>query len=82
MPIRTCIACRQKEQQANLFRISMIRDGEVGLWLGSGRSAYVCRRPECVTAAMSKGKLERALKGHVSTESRQALITELECKLR
>ncbi len=81
-PLRTCIACRRKDEQSSYFRVCRTQDATVALWSGNGRSAYICRRPECLKSAFEKGRLERALKGQVRAESREALYVELVCKLR
>src|SRR4051812_24998059 len=86
---RTCVTCRRKEDQGSFFRVSRDADsngtgGRVGLWKGRernrrGRSAYICRTADCVNAAMSKGRLDRALKGKVMDEERLALQEVLLC---
>jgi len=81
-PLRTCIACRSKNEQGSYFRVGRTQDASIALWSGTGRSAYICRRPECLKSAFEKGRLERALKGPVRGESREALYVELVCKLR
>jgi predicted RNA-binding protein YlxR (DUF448 family) len=47
-----------------------------------GRSAYVCRTAACIDEALKKGKLERAIRGPVSVEERNALRQDLEWELR
>ncbi len=81
-PLRTCIACRRKEEQSALIRIARNSDGILGLWIGSGRSAYVHPAPDCAEMALAKGRLERALRGPVSNSEREVLRKVLECKLR
>ena len=49
---------------------------------GIGRSAYICRNAECIEAALAKERLARALKTAVGGSDKQALRTELVCKLR
>lgn len=81
-PIRTCIACRRKEEQRALLRIARSPEGDLGLWVGSGRSAYIHPAPDCIENAFQKGRLERALRGRIAGEEREALRKVLECKLR
>lgn len=82
MPERTCIACKRKSDQGFFWRVARNIEGRVALWEGLGRSAYICKTKECLEAALSKGRLERALKGTVSSEDRRVLREELICKLR
>jgi len=44
-PIRMCIACRKRELQRGLIRFQ-IKDGEVVIYSGLGRSSYLCS--ECL----------------------------------
>lgn len=81
-PLRTCIACRRKEDRTNLLRVARGKDGRLGLWTGSGRSAYLHPLAACIEAALQKGRLERALRGPVNALEREALKTELVCQLR
>jgi predicted RNA-binding protein YlxR (DUF448 family) len=64
-PIRTCIACRARRDQAALLRFRRRRDGVVVPAVGrrdaTGRSAYVCPSPVCVVDAVRRRALERAL---------------------
>jgi len=82
MPERTCIACKHKTDQVSFWRVARDLEGRVALWKGLGRSAYICKRLECLEGAMAKGRLERALKGAVSNEDKRVLREELICKLR
>ncbi|WP_084179425.1 YlxR family protein [Fimbriimonas ginsengisoli] len=81
-PHRTCIACRRKGEQGSFFRVSRSVGGCVTLWQGNGRSAYMCRTAACVEAALSKGRLDRAIRGRVDQAERIALREILLCKLR
>ena len=82
MPLRTCIACRRKEESIALLRVARDVAGRLDLWRGSGRSAYLHPTSACVEAALQKGRLEKALKGPVSAGEREALKKELVCQLR
>jgi len=81
-PQRTCISCRRKDDQGIFWRLARNADGVVGLWVGFGRSVYICQTMACLEAAISKGRLERALKGHVNPAERTAIYEVLRCKLR
>ena len=76
-PIRTCISCRVRYDQMDLYRFSL--DGtnvEVDQDVrGNGRGAYVCLNSKCLTLAMNSDRLDRALKASISGESKKRLIT-------
>ena len=82
IPLRTCIACRRKEERTTLLRVSRDTDGRLGLWKGSGRSAYFHATAACFEAALQKGRLERAIRGPVAPPEREAFKTEIACQLR
>lgn len=82
IPLRTCIACRRKEEYSAFLRVARDAQGRLGLWRGTGRSAYLHPSAACVEAALQKGRLERALRGPVAPPEREALRTELVCQLR
>lgn len=84
MPERTCIACRHKDRAETFFRVAvdeqepyLNEDGKV-----TGRTAYICRREECVAKALAKDRLARAVKKPVSEEARSRLKDHLLCRLR
>src|SRR3954469_6958550 len=84
-PTRTFLGCRRKGDQGSFLRVSRADGGRVVLCDGrkhSGRTAYICPGIECIDAALSKGRLDRALKAPVAAEARAALREELVCKLR
>ena len=64
-PIRTCIACRVRRDQAALLRFRRRRDGVVVPAVGRrdamGRSAYVCPTRDCMAQAVRRRAFERAL---------------------
>ena len=76
-PIRTCISCRARYDQPDLYRFSL--DGtnvKVDQDMrGNGRGAYVCSNSKCLTLAMNSDRLDRALKASISGESKKHLIT-------
>ncbi|GEM_PF-6517051 len=82
LPLRTCIACRRKEEYTAFLRVARDATGRLGPWKGSGRSAYLHPTAACLEAALQKGRLERALKGPVTALEREALKNELVCQLR
>ena len=78
MPVRTCIGCRKKSDAADMLRIAKQVDEAVGLWKGTGRSAYMHRESACIEAGLSKGRLERALRRSISPAERARLREELD----
>jgi predicted RNA-binding protein YlxR (DUF448 family) len=85
MPIRTCVGCRARREQAELIRIGITEDGTlVARERGSsgGRSAYVCRSARCVIEALKPGRIERTLKRPVTKAALVEFEKVLECKLR
>ncbi|MFI5386314.1 MAG: YlxR family protein [Fimbriimonadales bacterium] len=84
-PQRTCIGCRCKKEQNLLLRISRRQSGDLTFSLEinrSGRGAYICRRPECIEAALKGDRLGRALRSPVSADEKVTLRKELvsECR--
>ena len=43
----------------------------------AGRGAYICRTGDCLSKALDKGALGRALKTSLSAEARDALLAGL-----
>lgn len=64
VPIRTCIGCRTAQPKKAMLRIVRTPEGEVlpdPTGKKSGRGAYICCSQQCLEAALSGKKLERAL---------------------
>ncbi len=69
VPMRTCIACRQKRPKRELVRIVRTPEGSLELdpkGKRSGRGAYLCSDQTCWDLALHHEKLGRALKCQVS----------------
>ena len=65
VPIRTCVSCRETDEKRDLLRIVRLKDGSAvydARGKVSGRGAYLCARPDCISAARKQKKLERSLK--------------------
>ncbi len=80
-PERTCVGCRVKRPKRELLRIVRTPDGAAVVDPGAkaaGRGAYVCRDPACVTRAIGKGALGRALKAPLGSEDLARLDAEIE----
>lgn len=69
-PVRMCIACRSRRDQATLLRLQCI-EGALTPFLGEGRSFYLCS--ECYTSKQTAKALARTCK---SGET-QRLLNEL-----
>jgi len=70
VPVRTCVACRTTGGKRGLLRVVRLPEG-AGVMVDlsgkmSGRGAYVCVSPECVTTAQKRKAFERSLKVSVS----------------
>jgi predicted RNA-binding protein YlxR (DUF448 family) len=63
-PTRSCVACRTSREKRELLRVVRTPDGTVRAdptGRLSGRGAYVCRDRACITTAIERGVLSRAL---------------------
>ena len=47
----------------------------------AGRGAYICRTGDCLSRALDKGALGRALKTSLSAEARDALLVTISTDL-
>jgi len=74
------VACRTARPKRDLQRIVRTPDGSVvadDTGRLAGRGAYVCRTGDCLTRALDKGTLGRALKTPVPAPTRDALLASL-----
>lgn len=83
IPQRTCVGCRQVRSKREMVRI--VRTPNSGVEIDetgkkSGRGAYLCPRRECWEIALSKDRLEYALKTTLTDEER-AMLREFAQKL-
>ena len=77
VPLRTCVACRNKGPQRDFVRIT--RDAGSNFVAGTareigGRGAYLCRKLECFEKGLDRGGLGRSLRGRGSDRSRAGLL--------
>lgn len=85
VPLRTCIACREKRPKRELLRVVCTPEGSVEIDVRgkrAGRGAYICRRAECLEVAMQAQRLSRALKCQVNTEEAAALEAQIAALLQ
>ncbi len=79
IPVRMCIACRERKNKDEFIRIVKLPDEANSVILDKtckspGRGAYMCKNPKCLKETIKKQKLQRALKTQIS----QKLMHELE----
>ena len=77
IPLRSCVVCRDEKPKRELLRVVCTTDGVVEVDESGkkpGRGAYLCWSTDCWEKALTKGKLERALRGKIDPESRKRLI--------
>ena len=70
-PQRTCIACRQMQDKANLIRIVKNSEGMVyvdSTGKANGRGAYICKNSECFAKLKKQKGLSRAFKCQIDEE--------------
>jgi predicted RNA-binding protein YlxR (DUF448 family) len=76
VPLRSCIACRERVPKRELVRIVRTPEGTVEIdFKGkrSGRGAYLCRNQKCWEAALQPRRLSQALKCRVQDKDVAAL---------
>lgn len=76
-PIRTCIGCRQTDDQAVLLRLAQ-ESGSTRVVPDpqrrkTGRGAWVHRDPECVRRAVSRNAANRAFRAQVVADEEELL---------
>ncbi len=79
IPMRTCIACKEKQPKKDLIRI--VYNETEGLTYDltgkkNGRGAYICRNLQCLDK-LKKETLQSALKQSISNEAFDQLIVAL-----
>ncbi len=76
VPVRTCVGCRHERPKRELVRVVRGTDGAIRVdptGKANGRGAYVCREPDCWTAALRRGTLAGALRTTIAADDRAAL---------
>ncbi|PLZ94982.1 nucleic acid-binding protein [Fischerella thermalis CCMEE 5268] len=75
---RRCISCRKVGLKNEFWRIVRVfPSGQVQLDEGMGRSAYICPKMSCLSAAQKKNKLGRSLHASVPETLYQTLWQRL-----
>lgn len=76
IPLRVCIGCQEQKNKREMIRVVRTPEGNVELdptGKKAGRGTYLCRRRQCLEAAVKGKRFERSLKHPVSP----ALVAEL-----
>ena len=75
IPQRTCIGCREVNEQKTLIRVVKSPDGVCIDPTGRmpGRGAYLHDTKECWEKALKRGALDRALKTEISQQEMETL---------
>jgi len=76
VPQRTCVACHLVRPARELIRIVRLPGGGVEVdetGKKSGRGAYLCSDAACWELALTKQRLERALKTETTAEEKEIL---------
>lgn len=78
MPVRSCVVCRTRRDQANLWRVHLDATGTLVLNApASGRSAYCCQTAACANGLTEKGRLERTFRQQVGSDQKERLRVKL-----
>ena len=74
-----CVSCKKLSPKEEFWRVVRSKKSDtIRLDEGEGRSAYICRKIECLKVAHKKNKLGRVLKTYVPIEIYQSLWQRLE----
>lgn len=79
IPLRTCVACKQKMDKRQLTRV--VRTSDTGIVIDltgkrNGRGAYLCGNADCWEKAVTDRLLEKSLKTHLTAEERQVILDQ------
>ncbi|MGQ9493850.1 MAG: RNase P modulator RnpM [Anaerolineae bacterium] len=78
IPLRTCVQCQRVRPKRELIRIVRTPQGTIEIderGKAAGRGAYLCRNKACWEGAISRQRLDYALKTTLSPEDRERLLT-------
>lgn len=70
IPMRMCMACKERKPKKELVRIVRDTEGNVSVDLTGkkmGRGAYICQQLDCLERAVKSKALERALEVKIDT---------------
>ena len=78
--IRTCIACRKKDDKKNLIRI-ISENGEAvidKIQKANTRGIYMCNNKECIEKLLKVKNINKIIKINVSEDDLKKLLVEME----
>lgn len=78
--MRSCVACRTPRAKQDLARVVRRPDGTVAVDPSGrqpGRGAYLCRDAACLSAAVRRGALARALGADVPDSIEETIAASL-----
>lgn len=81
IPIRQCVACRERREKPQLARVVRTPEGQVlydGRGKVSGRGAYLCRSRACLEKAVKSRALARALEIEITDQLYDQLRAQME----
>ena len=84
VPIRKCIGCMGQSPKKDLVRVVRSTEGEISIDLTgkkSGRGAYICPKPTCLTKARKARRLERNFSCQIPDEVFERLQNEIEIRI-
>lgn len=80
IPIRQCVACRERREKPQLVRVVRTPEGEIVIdrrGKMSGRGAYLCPNADCLARAIKTKALSRALECEIPAETFETLSLQL-----
>ena len=78
---RACVGCRRVQHKKEMLRVVRTPAGTIDVDLTGktpGRGAYLCRKPECLKAALKRRQFERVFKTKVPADIYDKINSELE----
>lgn len=82
-PVRTCIGCRESSEKRELLRVVRTPEGDVHVdptGKANGRGAYVCLESSCFDTAVSKGRIDTALRVNLKEDDLDRLRREFDAQ--
>ena len=71
IPQRMCVGCREMKNKRDLLRVVRTPEGSIEVdptGKKSGRGAYICPDPECLSLAVKGKRLQKALEQQISDD--------------
>ena len=84
LPLRMCIACREKKDKKSLIRVVKNKDDVISLdFTGkmAGRGAYICNDINCINKLVKQKLLNKAFEMPISDETYKRIVDEFESKV-